>query len=736
MKKFITKFLLITSIFLLGLQAKNTDLPKVDEVLTEANQTEANKTEEVKQSSVLSGIIKQSTEQISEENKTAEKERLVEFLTDGKEANKSDNEIAVAELIAEKAVNSPKKPDDSNKQSLGDIVKEIKDINIKIDLLKASDDSNKTADEVSSLQSTKESLLLHIPSAITNQTVDEAALIAYLTNKKDLNKKLSKLQNRKNSFDYFDANLSLTAIEIGESFYSSLLRLEYMFKDGRKESEIKKLIQDTLLNLQIKDFSNIKNKISELNIKDDQNATLNKKYSNLISNKKTYEEILSYLSKNTNLLTGNALFVGLNLKFIIDYINDLSPFEASAINLGKIIPIILIMVLLFSIRRFLANIIYFVFTLFNKNKEKNIEIKTQVVDLIKKPLGVLLIAYGVDICLSIFYYPSPVPLIFNKAFGVIFILLYSWLIIEIINGYGIIIISKLAKKSSRKEVLNLVVKILYIVVIIVAFLLILTKMGINVSAIVASLGIGGLAVALATKDIIANLFASIMVLFDNSFSQGDWIVVGNVEGTVVETGLRKTTIRTFDNSLVFVPNSKIIDNNIVNWSRRKVGRQIKMFLGLNYSTPPHMVEQVIKEIKEMLYTHPGIANPTKKDALNDMRFKYRQSIVSLDDLAGYKNNLFVTLDKFDDSSINIMIYCFTKSVVWAEFLDVKQDVMIKMMKILEKNKVGFAFPSKSVYIEETPMLKDIISVKDNGDKATETKQIDVDDKNDKNINKK
>ena len=176
-------------------------------------------------------------------------------------------------------------------------------------------------------------------------------------------------------------------------------------------------------------------------------TTLNNKYSNLISNKKTYEEILSYLSKNTNLLTGNALFVGLNLKFIIDYINDLSPFKASAINLGKIIPIILIMVLLFSIRRFLANIIYFVFTLFNKNKEKNIEIKTQVVDLIKKPLGVLLIAYGVDICLSIFYYPSPVPLIFNKAFGVIFILLYSWLIIEIINGYGIIIISKLAKKN-------------------------------------------------------------------------------------------------------------------------------------------------------------------------------------------------------------------------------------------------------------------------------------------------
>ena len=108
MRKFITKFLLITSIFLLGLQAKNTDLPKVDEVLTEGNQTEANKTEEVKQNSVLSGIIKQGTDQISEENKTAEKEKLVEFLTDGKEANKSENEIAVAELIAEKAVNSPK----------------------------------------------------------------------------------------------------------------------------------------------------------------------------------------------------------------------------------------------------------------------------------------------------------------------------------------------------------------------------------------------------------------------------------------------------------------------------------------------------------------------------------------------------------------------------------------------------------------------------------------------------
>ncbi len=121
-----------------------------------------------------------------------------------------------------------------------------------------------------------------------------------------------------------------------------------------------------------------------------------------------------------------------------------------------------------------------------------------------------------------------------------------------LDGYGVVLVSKLAQKVEKRSC-NLIIKILYFVIIIIALLYILAQLGFNISAIIASLGIGGLAVALAAKDIIANFFASILLLFDNSFNQGDWVEVSGIEGTVVETGLRKTTIRTFDNCLVFLP---------------------------------------------------------------------------------------------------------------------------------------------------------------------------------------
>lgn len=305
------------------------------------------------------------------------------------------------------------------------------------------------------------------------------------------------------------------------------------------------------------------------------------------------------------------------------------------------------------------------------------------------------------------YYPAPPSSYLSKLFSIIYTITWTWFILKILDGYGLIFLGKLAKKSGRKEVINLVIKVLYIIIILIAFLIVLRSIGFDVSTIIASLGIGGLAVALATKDIIANFFASVLLLVDNSFSQGDWIVVGDIEGTVVETGLRKTTIRTFDNALVFVPNSNIMNQNIKNWSRRKLGRQIKMYIGLEYSASKEQIQKCIDDIKNMLFNHPEIAKPNDDSAMNlgDTRVLHKANMVSVDDLAGYKSNLFVVLDKFDDSSINILIYCFSKTIIWGDFLQVKQDVMMKIIEILENNGVGFAFPSQSLYVEKIPDFK-------------------------------
>ena len=233
-------------------------------------------------------------------------------------------------------------------------------------------------------------------------------------------------------------------------------------------------------------------------------------------------------------------------------------------------------------------------------------------------------------------------------------------------------------------------------------MIVLSRLGFNVSAIIASLGIGGLAVALATKDILANFFASVMLLFDNSFSQGDWIVCGDIEGTVVEIGLRKTTIRTFDNALIFVPNSKLASDPIRNWNRRKLGRRIRMVLGVEYGSKISQLKKCVDDIKDMLIEHPDIA--TSEDMGSRLTSRYRQNIVSVDDLAGYKSNLFVVIDELGDSSVNILVYCFSKTIVWGDFLAVKQDVILKIMQIVQNNGLSFAFPSQSLYIEN---LKDI-----------------------------
>nr|WP_249207960.1 mechanosensitive ion channel family protein [Helicobacter kayseriensis] len=286
-----------------------------------------------------------------------------------------------------------------------------------------------------------------------------------------------------------------------------------------------------------------------------------------------------------------------------------------------------------------------------------------------------------------------------------FILSLTWLIILLFKGYGTAILGGLAQRNNsfRREVINLLLKVTYFFIVVIAILVLLKNFGFNVSALIASLGIGGLAVAFAVKDVLANFFASVVLLFDNSFNQGDWIVCGDVEGTVVEIGLRRTTVRTFDNAMLFVPNSLLANGSVRNWNRRKRGRRIRFQVGLTYSSTPEQIKACIRDIQLMLLHHPQIAKADdEKQPLSHYELDLKSSIISLDDLLGYKSNLFVVLDEFAGSSINILVYCFSKTTNWGEWLDVRQDVMLKIMEILDKHNLSFAFPSQSLYIEKMP----------------------------------
>jgi len=225
-----------------------------------------------------------------------------------------------------------------------------------------------------------------------------------------------------------------------------------------------------------------------------------------------------------------------------------------------------------------------------------------------------------------------------------------------------------------KEVGNFILTILKILIVGVGLGAMLQVWGINVTALVASLGIGGLAFALAAKDAASNLFGSFSLLADKSIRIGEWIKVNGVEGTVEDIGMRTTKIRSFGKSLITVPNQIVANNPIENFSRRGV-RRIKMRIGLTYSTSSEQMTKIVEEIKYMLHNHEHISQ---------------------------KETLLVNFESFGDSALNIFIYTFTSTANWAKYLDAREDIHFKIMKIVEANNASFAFPSQSLYVEEMP----------------------------------
>ena len=167
-------------------------------------------------------------------------------------------------------------------------------------------------------------------------------------------------------------------------------------------------------------------------------------------------------------------------------------------------------------------------------------------------------------------------------------------------------------------------------------------------------------------------------------------------------GLRRTTIRTGDNALVLIPNAELANKSIINWSRRKAGRRIYFSLGLTYGTPPDRILQCIESIKAMLLAHPLIAKESTAQDTLEYGLHLKRSIVSLDDYLGYKYSIYVVLDELADSSMNILVYCFSKGVSLEEYLLAKEQVIIEILRIVDKLGLSLAFPSQSLYVESLP----------------------------------
>ncbi|WP_252859824.1 low conductance mechanosensitive channel YnaI, partial [Shigella sonnei] len=215
-------------------------------------------------------------------------------------------------------------------------------------------------------------------------------------------------------------------------------------------------------------------------------------------------------------------------------------------------------------------------------------------------------------------------------------------------------------------------RIIKITIIVVLVLLYGEHFGMSLSGLLTFGGIGGLAVGMAGKDILSNFFSGIMLYFDRPFSIGDWIRSPdrNIEGTVAEIGWRITKITTFDNRPLYVPNSPFSSISVEN-PGRMTNRRITTTIGLRYEDAAK-VGVIVEAVREMLKNHPAI----------DQR-----------------QTLLVYFNQFADSSLNIMVYCFTKTTVWAEWLAAQQDVYLKIIDIVQSHGADFAFPSQTLYMD-------------------------------------
>ncbi|WP_373396900.1 mechanosensitive ion channel family protein [Algoriphagus halophilus] len=251
-------------------------------------------------------------------------------------------------------------------------------------------------------------------------------------------------------------------------------------------------------------------------------------------------------------------------------------------------------------------------------------------------------------------------------------------IVDVIAAY----FSKLAERTESTlddQLVPLIRKTLKAFVIIIGTLFVL-KEGLNLDIIpfLTGLSIGGVAIALAAQDTIKNFFGSVMIFLDRPFQVGDWITSGDLDGTVEEVGFRSTRVRTFRNSVMYIPNGKIADATIDNHGLRQY-RRFYTTITITYDTPPELVEEFVKGLRAIVTSHPK----TRKDTFHV-----------------YFNNL-------SSFSLDIMFYIFFEVPTWAEELECRHEILIQIMKLAETLEVRFAFPTQTVHMETFPEKKSL-----------------------------
>ena len=270
----------------------------------------------------------------------------------------------------------------------------------------------------------------------------------------------------------------------------------------------------------------------------------------------------------------------------------------------------------------------------------------------------------------------PIRIIFiEKIFSSAIIILITWGIYNLTAESSVLFerMHKAYDIKVDKVLFPFMSKTLRLIVLALAITIVAEKWGYNIQGFVTGLGLGGLAFALAAKDAAANIIAGIFIILDKPFTIGDWVSSDSLEGSIEEISFRTTKIRAIDQSLIIVPNSKLTDEAVTNFSRRGK-RRVNFNLELTYRTSKEKLEICVESIRQMLENHPQVS----------------------------KEGILVRFDKFNGTSLDILICFFTDTPDFDEYFKIKENVNFNVIEILQLQGISMALPSTSFYVESLP----------------------------------
>lgn len=291
---------------------------------------------------------------------------------------------------------------------------------------------------------------------------------------------------------------------------------------------------------------------------------------------------------------------------------------------------------------------------------------------IERPLGLVVIMIFFWLTYTNLMLDVTVNYYLSTFFEIAVSAAFIWLLYNLSNVLSDYLSSLTGKTESKldDQLVPLIRKTLKIFIVILGVLFVLQNHGINVASLLAGLGLGGLAFALAARDTLANFFGSITIFLDKPFQIGDWIKTQSVEGTVEEVGFRSTRIRTFHNSLISVPNANMADAEVDNLGLREF-RRIKSTINLTYSTTPEQMEAFVEGIKAIIKANSN----------------FRQDFYE------------VHFNNFGAHSLEVLVYCFLKVETWSDELQQRHNFFIEIVRLAKQVGVEFAFPTQTLHVD-------------------------------------